>query len=106
MLELTKIKWLRNWIVLKELPVETKTKSGLFINPHGLQGAAGRDAEYFHAIVVGVCPTITTVKVDEHVVYDEYSGGMELMMNEEKYFLTKWQNVWAVVEEQNVEMQS
>lgn len=87
-----------NMVMVKEHPVENKTASGIFINPYGLKGEAGRKGEYFHGTVISVGENIFTVKVGEVVLYDCYNGGYDLEIDHEDYFITTLENIWAVVE--------
>lgn len=89
---------INKWVMIKEHPIENLSKSGLVINPWGLKGDAGKSAEYFHGTVEAVSAKVPELKVGDHVIFDCYSGGYDVEIKGEEYFVTKPSNVWMVIE--------
>lgn len=93
------------YVVLKELPTEEKhmltradgTQVEL-VTDFMREGAKLRSDGPFEAIVVSVPPELTTFKEGDKVLYDPYSGGYEANVDHIEYFITKWPNIWGVLE--------
>jgi hypothetical protein len=99
------IKLFGTWVLLKELPTEEqhnwKRDDGstvTFRTDFMRSGQKLRGDGPFEANVVAVSEKLPELKVGDKVLYDPYSGGYELKLHGEEYFITKHPNIWAVVE--------
>lgn len=92
------VQMIGKWVMIKEHPIENLSKGGIIINPYGIKGDAGKAAEYFHGTVESVSEKVPELKKGDHVIFDCYSGGYDVEMNGEEYFVTKPSNVWVVIE--------
>ncbi len=82
------IKPLGKRVVLKELEVEEKTKSGLIL--------AGEKEEPQTASVVAVSDSVEGLSVDDVVYYKKYSG-TKVKYESQEYIIIEFDNVIAVV---------
>lgn len=85
--------------MVKERTLTYETESGLIVNIYGVKGTAGKEAEYFTGDVIAVSDKVHNIKAGDVVLFDCYSGGYDLEIDEQEYFITKPNNIWAVVGE-------
>ncbi len=83
-----KIKPLGKRVVLKELEVEEKTKSGLIL--------AGAKEEPQMATVVAVSDSVEELNVNDLVYYKKYSG-TKVKYESDEYIIIEFDSVIAVV---------
>lgn len=96
------IKALKDWIWIKELPLEETTKSGLLIDfIKGGEKLRG-DAPIKGRVVAVSDKWKDKIPLESTVLYLYWNGGWEVPISPtEELFVTKPENVWAVIDEGN-----
>lgn len=92
------VQMLGKYIMIKELPLEEISKSGLITN-FMKGGQAVRGDGPFKGEVISV-PVLQkeNIPVGSTVLYEAYRGGYDVSLEGEDYFITKLENIWAVLE--------
>ena len=87
------IKPINEWIVIKRIEAEEKTKSGII-----LSGQAKEQPQIAEVIAVGPGTEDVTivVKPGDKVIFGQY-GGMDVKYNGEEYKLVKQSDIYATV---------
>jgi len=85
--------------MISDLPLAEKTASGLVSDLGMRSGAKPRDAIFWDAEVIAVCERFSaTIPVGSHVKYDPYNGGYDMKWDGKECFVTKGENIVAIVE--------
>ena len=89
---------LRNrWIMVKDLPLREE-KSGLVVDLGLHYGEKARKTELWRAEVIEVSPKFEEmIPKGSTVLYDAYSGGYNVDIDGVEHFVTKVENVQAVL---------
>lgn len=90
----TPIKPLADRVIAVAAATNPKTASGLYLPGNAVEKPV-------MATVVAVGPDVKNIKVDENIVYKEYST-TELKINEVKYLIVKEEDVLAKIDNPSV----
>lgn len=88
-----KIKPLHDRVVVKTIPAETKTLSGIII-PEAAQEKPQRGKVV--AVGNGKKDEPLTVNIDDIIIFDKYSG-QSIIIDEEELLILRESEIWAII---------
>jgi len=92
-----KVKLRNRWVMVKDLPLREE-KSGLIVDLGLYYGEKARKTELWRAEVLEVSPQFENlIPKGSVVLYDAYSGGYNVDVDGAECFVTKVENVHAVL---------